>query len=98
MEEAVKDRWGVKFGNLNCNAAKPTAKRPNPKQNRQTSQDLCDAYGLARLLLLELELRSGITKLSDLNEIEIRVFNRITKAFPVNLLDRDFTINPGFSK
>jgi len=98
MEEAVKKRWNVKFDKANCPVAKPTIKNPNPKQNRETSQDLCDAYALARLLLLELKLRTGVVGMSDLHEKEIRVFNRITRAFPVNLLDRDFIVDPEFSK
>jgi len=52
--------------------------------------DIADAYFLARMLCLELAVRSGEVLLSNLKENERRIFLRVTKAFPVNLLDRDF--------
>jgi len=52
--------------------------------------DVADAYFLARLLWTEMELRKGKVSLHELPEYQIRVFNRTTKAYPVNLLDRPF--------
>lgn len=94
MELAVKDRWGMDFGVLNPPPAKPTAKNKNPKQNRSVSQDLHDAYAIAQLCWLEVQIRRGDVLLKDLHEKEIRVFNRITKTYPVSLLDRDWIRNP----
>jgi hypothetical protein len=52
--------------------------------------DLTDAYWLAQLLRTEMFLRRGQIMLCDLKENQIRVFNRVTKAHPVNILDRPF--------
>lgn len=52
--------------------------------------DLADAFWLAQLLRTEMMLRNGKITLADLPESQIRVFNRVTKAFPVNILDRPF--------
>lgn len=52
--------------------------------------DIADAYFLARMLYRELTLRDGDVSLNQLGENERRIFLRVTKAFPVNLLDRDF--------
>lgn len=52
--------------------------------------DLADAYWLAQLVRIEVMLRTGQITLADLSEMKVRVFNRVTKAFPNNLLDRPF--------
>jgi len=52
--------------------------------------DVADAYFLASLLRTEMLLRLGKLQLKDLPEHQIRVFNRVTKTYPVNLLDRPF--------
>jgi len=52
--------------------------------------DLADAYYLAKMLYVELKLRSGELELSKLNEGERRIFLRTTKGYPVNILDRPF--------
>ena len=52
--------------------------------------DIADAYFLARMLYVELKLRSGETILAQLKESERRIFLRVTKAYPVNILDRPF--------
>jgi len=54
------------------------------------SEDIIDAFFMAKLLRLELSLRKGLVTLRDLNEDQISVFNRVTKAFPVNILDTPF--------
>lgn len=89
VERAVADRWNIDFGWLNQPKA-PKAK----KENRQTSQDLCDAYTAAKLVDLEVRLRAGTVLLSDLHEKEIRIFHRVTKTYQVNLLDREWIQNP----
>jgi hypothetical protein len=94
MERAVTDRWGVDFSKFNPPKSKPTAKVKDPKQNRTVSQDLSDAYALAQLGWLEVQLRRGDILLKSLHEKEIRVFNRVTKTYPVSLLDREWILNP----
>lgn len=93
IERAVKKRWGVDFDKFNQPPSAPTAKRPNPRPNRQTSEDLADAFGVAWLVWTEYLLRTGQMMLSELPEKEVRVFNRITKSYPVNLLERDWLRN-----
>jgi len=52
--------------------------------------DLADAYFLARMVYRELQLRRGEVTLKQLDEGERRIFLRVTKAHPVNVLDRPF--------
>jgi hypothetical protein len=52
--------------------------------------DVADAYWLAKLLWVELQLRSGKLVMSDLPEHQIKTFNRTTKSYPTNILARDF--------
>ena len=52
--------------------------------------DLCDAYHLAKMLYTELEVRAGRLSLEDLTQSQRDIFNRTTKAYPVNLLARPF--------
>lgn len=61
-------------------------KKGNPKDN------IVDAFYIAKLLQLELKLRNGIITLRDLDPKTIRIFNRVTKSNPVNILDTDFII------
>ncbi len=82
FEAAVKNRFGVDFGHFNL---LPTGRG---KPNRQTSEDLADAFGLAYILWLEVQLRAGQIRLSSLHAKEIQAFNRLTKAQPTGLLDR----------
>lgn len=56
----------------------------------RTTEDLFDAYAIARLVLTELLLRRGELDLSSLHEKEIQVFNRCTKNFPVSTLGRSW--------
>jgi Holliday junction resolvasome RuvABC endonuclease subunit len=80
MERAVDERWGVDFDSTNVPSRK----------DRTTSEDLADAFAIAQFLWLELCLRNGTTQLKDHGPEDIRCFNRVTKAHPTNLLDRDF--------
>lgn len=52
--------------------------------------DIADAYFLARMVYVELKLRSGEVTLDKLSENERRIFLRVTPAYPVNILDRPF--------
>lgn len=89
VELKVKERYGVDFSKYN-----PPAHAKTGKVNRQTSEDLCDAYAVANLVWVEHQLRKGLITLKDLeHDKERRVFNRITKSYPVNLLDRDWIHN-----
>ncbi len=90
VEAAVKERWGVDFSALNPPKPKPTPKNPEPRQNRQTSEDLADAYAIAKLVWIEYLLRAGDALTSDLHPKEIQVFNRVTKTYPLNLLSREW--------
>lgn len=84
MEEFVLSRWGADFSQYNL-------PQKGKKQNRQTSEDLSDAYGVAYLVWTEYLIRTGQMMMSDLgNEKEIRVFNRVTKMYPNNILDREW--------
>jgi Holliday junction resolvasome RuvABC endonuclease subunit len=94
VTRAVEKRWGMDFSSLDQPLAQPTKKTPNPKKNMQTSEDLSDAYSIAQLVWTEYQLRQGLIKLSDLHEKEVRVFNRTTKTYPINLLDREWIVNP----
>jgi Holliday junction resolvasome RuvABC endonuclease subunit len=89
VEQNVMSDFGVDFGSFNGPVA-PKAK----KENRQTSQDLCDAFVLAHLCWAEVRLRAGELRLAELHPKRIQVFNRITKAQPTGLLDRDWIKRP----
>lgn len=90
ITRAVKRRWGVDFSSMDQPCPKASNKNPNPIRNSQTSEDLCDAYAVAHMVWTEWRLRNGAIRLSDFHEKEIRVFNRTTKTYPVNLLDREW--------
>ena len=53
-------------------------------------EDLVDAYYVMRFLQIELKLRHGIIRLQDLSLPIIELFNRVTKAYPENILVRPF--------
>jgi hypothetical protein len=60
------------------------------EKNRTTVEDLFDAYALAQLIWLEVQVRRGDVQLKTLHPKEIQVFNRLTKRWPVNLLGREW--------
>jgi Holliday junction resolvasome RuvABC endonuclease subunit len=64
-------------------------------KDARTVEDLCDAYALAQLLVLELRLRNGEATLKKLHQKEISVFNRVTSRYSTNLLDRPFVSRNG---
>lgn len=59
-------------------------------KGQQAAEDLAAAFWIARMVWTEIEVRAGRILLSDLEEHQVRVFNRVTKAYPVNLLGRDW--------
>ena len=58
-------------------------------------EDLCDAFAVAQLVWLEVQLRRGDVVMRDLHEKEIKVFNRVTKQWPVNILGRGWVQRGG---
>lgn len=60
------------------------------KSGISPTSDIIDSWFLMKVLHTELQLRKGLIKLSDLSDNQIKVFNRTTKAFPENILVRDF--------
>lgn len=78
MELNVIERWGVDFGQYNTGTGSAT------------SEDLADAFGAAQMIWTEVLLRRGEISLKSLHEKEIQVFNRVTKAYPVALLSREW--------
>jgi hypothetical protein len=52
--------------------------------------DVIDAFWLAMLLHVEMGLRYGEISIDSLPPHQIQVFNRVTKAYPTNLLSRPF--------
>lgn len=56
----------------------------------EVEEDLCEALAIAKLVWLEIQLRAGVVKLSDLHTKEIQVFNRTTDRWPVNILGREW--------
>lgn len=88
VEECAEDRWGVDFSHCN---PKPTKAG---KENRTTSEDLADAYTMAKMVWVERNLRNGSVSLTDLPLKEVQIFNRITKAYPINILGREWLHNP----
>lgn len=98
----LHEPMSVKMHTALTGAAKPEDTRDAvfsrwPETNRawlnlpnDPSLDLCAAYGVARMVLCETQLRSGKLRLDQLHPKEVQVYNRITKANPVNLLAREF--------
>lgn len=85
IRAAVLERWGMHFNDFD-----PTKKKMAKNQNTTTSEDLCDAFSIAKFVELEIELREGRQALDELHVKEIQCFNRVTKAYPVNLLGREW--------
>jgi len=82
--DAVEERWHPGLY-LFCTGA----------GKRQTEGDLCDAYVLARLAMVEWKLRHALMRPSHLYGREWTVFMRATKAQPVNVLGREWIAEPG---
>jgi Holliday junction resolvasome RuvABC endonuclease subunit len=83
LVEKVKELWGSDFS-----VANPPVGKGKP--NTIPGEDLAAAYAVARLVWTEVKLRAGFLRLDALHEKQIQVFNRTTKANPVNLLGREW--------
>lgn len=93
VRTAVKERWDIDFDQYDY-TSKPNKKFPEGTRITQTSEDLCDAYAVARLVWTEILLRDGTLTMKELHEKEIQAFNRVTKAYPTNILGREFIQRP----
>ncbi len=72
VQAAVKARWNPTFGTCSV----------------QSHEDLNDAYVLAMMGLTEVLLRNGERAMNELHPKELQVFNRTTRAAPINVLGR----------
>lgn len=92
MRQRCIKRWRLQeFEDCDQPLAKPNKRVPNPKPNYQTSGDLVDAYTVAHMVWAEVKIRMGTMALAELDhDKERRVFLRMTKIHPVNLLDREW--------
>lgn len=92
IERCVTKRWGADFSEVNMPA------KPGKKQARTTSEDLADAFAVAKLVDVERQIRSGQLTLDKLgHDKERQVFNRVTKTYPTSLLAREWIHNPAGS-
>lgn len=82
-ENAVRKRWRVDYRKFN-----------GTRSGQRPSEDIATAYAVARIVGVERKLRQGKLTMGDLQEREIRVFNRVTKSNPVNILARDWIEDP----
>jgi Holliday junction resolvasome RuvABC endonuclease subunit len=90
VEECVRTYWGHDFSQYN-----PPINPKTGKVNRQTSEDLADAFAIAQLVWTEVRLRAGEITTADLDHPKrIQVFNRTTKTYPTNILGREWIHNP----
>lgn len=59
-------------------------------KGKSPTSDIVDSFYISKLLLYEMKLRKGLILLKDLDENSIKVFNRVTKNNPINILAQDF--------
>lgn len=62
----------------------------HPKATGDGLGDLCTALAIAKLLRLEVELKGGRIRASQLNKRELHVFKRVTKTLPIPIIERDW--------
>ena len=85
MAQAVWDRWEFSFDHLNGGT------------KAKVDEDMVDAYALARMAIVEYQLRAGELLLSDLeHDKERQVFTRTTKVMPTSWLGREYTWRSAF--
>lgn len=83
---AVRKEWNVDF-------------RPFiAGKNIDSAGDLADAFVIAKMVWYEYQLRKGLIELGSMHEKRIRVFNRVTKAYPCNIIGRDWIKRPRTGK
>ena len=78
---------------VKLNTIKPdisTLPIPTKGSGASPTSDVIDAHYIASLLATEIKLRKGIVALRSLSEANISIFNRVTKAHPVCILDTEF--------
>jgi len=90
--------WATGHGNaekdlLKKNAIEDGLEIPPFLFNHVISYDICDAYFLMKIMETELQVRKNPMLMNDLNDNQKRIFNRVTKSYPTNLLDRSFIYN-----
>lgn len=78
VRDAVREATGVDFESYGIST--------------KTAEDLYDSYALALLVRDEVLLRAGKITLRDLPEARVRVFNRVTRANPTNILAREWLV------
>lgn len=85
VKERVQSKWNIDWNYYDAPA------QPGKKKNTEVSEDLTDAYVLAKMALSESLIRSGRLTLEALGtDKERQTFLRATKAFPVNVLCREW--------
>jgi hypothetical protein len=85
VKEGVKRKWGMDFSSFDAPG------KPGKKQNTDISEDLTDAYVMARMAMAEVRLRKGTMTLDELgSDKERQAFLRTTSTFPVNVLGREW--------
>jgi Holliday junction resolvasome RuvABC endonuclease subunit len=91
--------WATGRGNANADDVLATAPADlqelwrsfeNGLKGQQVAEDLAAAYWVAHLVMTEQRLRTGRNALTDFDEKRVRVFTRVTKTYPTNLLAREW--------
>ena len=90
VTEAVEKRYDI-----DLTFAAKFDKQKNRKTGEGNDGDVADAITIADMLNTELDVRSGKVSIQDLPENERRIFNRVTKKRPDNILFRDFIQSKG---
>ena len=91
MDDAYHDKDGNKDPNyFISNPPKDRVDLADMIEYKSPRTDIVDAYYLVKLLQLELKLRNGIELMSNLDTNTIKIFNKISKSNPTNILARDF--------
>jgi len=86
VKAGAKRKWGVDFNRYDA-----PPKKVGAKLNTDISEDLTDAYVMARMAMVEVMLRAGTITLKDLgSDKERQTFLRTTPTYPVNVLGREW--------
>lgn len=88
--EAAMSGFNIPEGLIKKKQVRKKKGAPKIEEFDGPATDLADAYFLANMLHTELQLRAGFVTLDKLSEKARRIFLRVTKAYPINLLDRGF--------
>jgi len=93
----LSSKWGFVFPEGLIKKKMIKKKDEKVEEYDGPATDIADAYFLARMTYTELQLRDGELLLKQLSEGERRIFLRVTKMYPVNVLDRPFISKRGKS-